>query len=103
MDSVIRIIMQVLVVFTLVAPGFCALDERELRKLKLDKSVYDPGVIPGVWRKENMNDFKNLGDFVSSKCSIYPDLKWEMAPGTIEDTHHFSSDRIVHWLLFFFT
>ena len=85
-------------VFTLVAIALGASDERELRKEKLDESVYDPGVIPGEWRKENMDDYVNLGDFVSKKCAIYPDLEWTVMPGSIEDAHHVS--RIVKLAFF---
>ena len=67
-----------------------ASDERELRKEKLNESVYDPGVIPGEWRKENIADFENLGAFVEKKCQVYNQVNWAMKPGASEIVHYFS-------------
>ena len=76
------------------ALAFASLDERELRKQKLAESVYDPGVIPGKWRKEDMGDFENLGAFVEKKCAIYPNVTLSMPSGRLSDIHHFDSDRV---------
>lgn len=88
--------------FALIALGlvYGALDERELREKQLNASIYDPGVIPGKWRKENMGDFVNLGDFVAKKCAVYPDVKWEVPPGSLEYIHHFSRNWIIYVALF---
>ena len=72
-----------------------ASDEREIRRQKLNAAVYDPGVIPGKWRRENMNDFENIGAFVTKKCMAYPDGEWYTERGAIEQVHHFSSDRLI--------
>ena len=81
----------------ILAMANAALDERELRKKQLHASVYDPGVIPGTWRKENMNDFSNLGAFVEKKCKIFPNVTWQVAPGTLDDLHYFSSDWVANF------
>ena len=79
------------------ALAYASLDERELRKQKLAESVYDPGVIPGEWRPENMDDFENLGAFVKKKCAIYPNATFSMPLGRVRDIHHFDSE----WVAFF--
>ena len=76
------------------ALAFASLDERELRKQKLAESVYDPGVIPGKWRQEYMNDFENLGAFVEKKCAIYPNETYSMPLGRIRDIYHFDRDWV---------
>ena len=76
------------------ALAFASLDERELRKQKLAEAVYDPGVIPGKWRKEDVGDFENLGAFVEKKCAIYPNATFSTPLGRVRDIHHFDSDWV---------
>ena len=49
-----------------------ATDEREIRRQKLNAAVYDPGVIPGRWRRDNMGDFDNIGAFVVKNTQLIP-------------------------------